>query len=96
MLINWGRRRQAQSEFAMPLMLEALLLLCFGLLGANLEQHRWLFVPATVALLCFVMCLQNAMITKISKFLPARMPVSAHHDQVSAEIRSVTQQRIAG
>jgi uncharacterized membrane protein YoaK (UPF0700 family) len=67
MLINWGRRRQAQSEFAMPLMLEALLLLCFGLLGSNLEQHRWLFVPATVGLLCFVMGLQNAMITKISK-----------------------------
>ncbi|MFM0209518.1 YoaK family protein [Paraburkholderia sediminicola] len=67
MLINWGRRRQAQSEFAMPLMLEALLLLCFGLLGANLEQHRWLFVPATVDLLCFVMGLQNAIITKISK-----------------------------
>jgi len=66
LLINWGRRRQAQSEFAMPLMLEALLLLCFGLLGANLEQHRWLFVPAT-GLLCFVMGLQNAMITKISK-----------------------------
>ncbi|CAB3773522.1 hypothetical protein LMG29542_07276 [Paraburkholderia humisilvae] len=66
-LINWGRRRQAQSEFAMPLMLEALLLLCFGLLGSNLEQHRWLFVPATVDLLCFVMGLQNAIITKISK-----------------------------
>jgi uncharacterized membrane protein YoaK (UPF0700 family) len=48
-------------------MLEALLLLCFGLLGANLEQHRWLFVPATVALLCFAMGLQNAMITEISK-----------------------------
>jgi uncharacterized membrane protein YoaK (UPF0700 family) len=67
MLINWGRRRQAQSEFAMPLMLEALLLLCFGLLGSNLEQHRWLFVPATVDLLCFIMGLQNAIITKISK-----------------------------
>jgi uncharacterized membrane protein YoaK (UPF0700 family) len=66
-LINWGRRRRAQSEYAMPLMLEAALLLCFGLLGSNLEQHRLLFVPATVGLLCFVMGLQNAMITKISK-----------------------------
>ena len=51
----------------MPLLLEAALLLFFGLLGANLEQDRILFVPATVALLCFVMGLQNAMITKISK-----------------------------
>lgn len=66
-LINWGRRRQMRSLYAMPLMLEAALLLLFGLLGSNLESHRVLFVPATVALLCFVMGLQNAMITKISK-----------------------------
>ena len=51
----------------MPLMLEATLLLCFGLLGSNLETHRVLFVPATVCLLCYVMGLQNAMIAKISR-----------------------------
>jgi uncharacterized membrane protein YoaK (UPF0700 family) len=66
-LINWGRRRQMHSLYAMPLMLEATLLLCFGLIGTNLETHRLLFVPVTVCLLCYVMGLQNAMITKISK-----------------------------
>jgi len=66
-MINWGRRRQAQSEYALPLMLEAVLLLVFGLLGSNLENNRFLFVPATVGLLCYVMGLQNAIITKISK-----------------------------
>jgi uncharacterized membrane protein YoaK (UPF0700 family) len=66
-MINWGRRRRAQSEYALPLILEAALLLVFGLLGSNLENNRILFVPATVALLCYVMGLQNAMITKISK-----------------------------
>jgi len=66
-MINWGRRRRAQSEYALPLILEAVLLLVFGLLGSNLENNRILFVPATVALLCYVMGLQNAMITKISK-----------------------------
>ena len=66
-MINWGRRRALRSLYAMPLMLEAALLLVFGFLGSNLEAHRVLFVPATVALLCFVMGLQNAMITKISK-----------------------------
>ena len=65
--INWGRRRALRSQYGLPLVLEATLLLCFGLLGSNLEAHRILFVPATVALLCFVMGLQNAMITKISK-----------------------------
>jgi len=67
MLINWGRRRRAESEYALPLMVEAALLLCFGLLGSNLEQHRLLFVPVTIVLLCFVMGLQNAIITKISR-----------------------------
>jgi uncharacterized membrane protein YoaK (UPF0700 family) len=66
-MINWGRRRRAHSEYALPLMLEAVLLLCFGLLGSNLENNRFLFVPATVGLLCYVMGLQNAIITKISK-----------------------------
>lgn len=66
-LINWGRQRQAHSIYATPLLLEAVLLLCFGLLGVNLEAHRLFYVPMTVALLCYVMGLQNAMITKISK-----------------------------
>ncbi|QDH60575.1 DUF1275 domain-containing protein [Pandoraea pnomenusa] len=66
-LINWGRRHHTNSEYAAPLMLEAMLLLCFGFVGANLAHHHWLFAPGTVALLCFVMGLQNAIITKISK-----------------------------
>jgi uncharacterized membrane protein YoaK (UPF0700 family) len=66
-LVNWGRRRDLNSEYALPLMLEAGLLLCFGLTGANLERHEWFVLPATVALLCFTMGLQNAIITKISQ-----------------------------
>ncbi len=65
-MINWGRRHNARSMYATPLLFEALLLLAFGLLGANLEMMRLLFVPAAVILLCFVMGLQNAIVTKIS------------------------------
>ncbi|BDD93883.1 YoaK family protein [Pandoraea sp. XJJ-1] len=66
-LIHWGRRHQTHSEYAVPLMLEALLLLAFGVMGANLENRRLLYVPGTVGLLCYVMGLQNAIITKISR-----------------------------
>ena len=66
MLINWARRRKLRSQYAMSLMLEAALLLAFGLLGANLRQSVGLFVPATVLLLCYMMGLQNAIITKVS------------------------------
>jgi uncharacterized membrane protein YoaK (UPF0700 family) len=65
-LINWARRRKLHSEYAMALMVEATLLLVFGLLGANLKVFVGFFVPATVLLLCYLMGLQNAIITKVS------------------------------
>ncbi|MES2785996.1 MAG: YoaK family protein [Pseudomonadota bacterium] len=66
-LINWARGHRLHSEFSLPLMVEAALLLVFGLLGANLNKLVELFVPTTVLLLCFIMGLQNAVITKISR-----------------------------
>jgi uncharacterized membrane protein YoaK (UPF0700 family) len=65
--VNFGRRRGLASEYALPLLFEAVLLLAFGVLGARLERIDALFVPATVMLLCFMMGLQNALITKISQ-----------------------------
>lgn len=66
-LVNWGRRQHLQSEYAFPLVLEAILLICFGSLGSHLARHEALFVPMTVMLLCFIMGLQNAIITKLSE-----------------------------
>ncbi|GAB3478567.1 hypothetical protein GCM10011496_17080 [Polaromonas eurypsychrophila] len=54
-----------QGEFAFPVIIEVALLLIFGLLGANLNILVELFVPTTVLLLCFIMGLQNAIVTKI-------------------------------
>lgn len=65
-MINWARRKGLRSEYALPLMAEACLLICFGILGKNLQHVQWLFIPVTVSLLCFVMGLQNAIITKLS------------------------------
>jgi uncharacterized membrane protein YoaK (UPF0700 family) len=66
-LVNWGRRLRLHSEYALPLLLEAVLLMVFGLIGPFLQHNVWLFVPSTVMLLCFIMGLQNAIITKLSK-----------------------------
>ncbi len=65
-MVNYSRRRHTHSEYAYPLLLEAFLLLCFGILGARLAVIDGLFVPLTVMLLCFIMGLQNAVITKLS------------------------------
>jgi uncharacterized membrane protein YoaK (UPF0700 family) len=65
-LINWARRKKLHSRFALPLMVEAALLLVFGSIGARLHGPAALVTPATVMLLCCTMGLQNAVITKIS------------------------------
>ncbi|MBV8502435.1 MAG: DUF1275 domain-containing protein [Paucibacter sp.] len=66
-LINWARRRRMHSKYALALLLEAGMLLVFGLIGANLESSGHLLVPSAVLLLCFIMGLQNAIVTKISQ-----------------------------
>ena len=65
-MVNYSRRHKLHSEYAFPLLVEAGLLLCFGLLGARLADSNGLFVAVTVMLLSFIMGLQNALITKIS------------------------------
>ncbi|WP_175751839.1 YoaK family protein [Burkholderia anthina] len=65
-LVNWGRRHSLQSQYVLPLLVEAALLLLFGLLGSHLALWEAFFMPVTVILLCFIMGLQNAMITKLS------------------------------
>ena len=65
-LVNLARRRRMASEYALPLLLEAALILCFGLMGARLAQMEGLLIPFTVVLLCFIMGLQNAIVTKLS------------------------------
>ena len=66
-LVNWGMRRELRSAYGLPLVVEAALLLIFGLFGAAIGLLHTVFLPLTVVLLCFIMGLQNAVITKISK-----------------------------
>jgi len=65
-VVSWGRRKKIHSQFALPLLIEAVLLLIFGLAGVNLNLYLPLTVPAIAMLLCFVMGLQNAILTKAS------------------------------
>jgi uncharacterized membrane protein YoaK (UPF0700 family) len=65
-LVNWGRRRNLRSEYVLPLLLEAGLLISLCLIGRSMEHPKWFFVSMMTLLLCFTMGLQNAIITKIS------------------------------
>ena len=64
--VNWARLHHLRSEYALPLLLEAGLLLIFGLLGATLNRQTPFAVPLTVLVLSYTMGLQNAVVSKIS------------------------------
>jgi uncharacterized membrane protein YoaK (UPF0700 family) len=59
----WARRRTLHSEYALPLVVEAVLLITFGFTGRVFEGRGAL---GTITLLSFTMGLQNAIVTKIS------------------------------
>lgn len=65
-LVNGARQNGLRSEYALPLLLEALLLLLFGLMGATLNRQTPFAVPLTVLVLAFTMGLQNALVSKVS------------------------------
>ena len=68
MLANGARQQGLHSVYALPLVLVALLMLVFGLVGAVITTWRTPFsVPLTVLLLAFTMGVQNATLTKMSK-----------------------------
>jgi uncharacterized membrane protein YoaK (UPF0700 family) len=65
-MVNWAQRREMRSAYARPLLVEAALLLVFGIFGTAINHFAGLLVPMTVVLLCYIMGLQNAVITKVS------------------------------
>ncbi|MBL8310575.1 MAG: DUF1275 domain-containing protein [Burkholderiales bacterium] len=66
LMVNYARRSASNVTYTAPLLVEAALLLVFGLVGASLKRHEFISVSLTAILLCYVMGLQNALITKIS------------------------------
>jgi len=64
--VNWARQHGLRSQYALTLLVEAVLLLVFGLLGATLGRQTPFAVPLTVLVLSFTMGLQNALVSKIS------------------------------
>ncbi len=65
-MLTFARAHNMHSQFALPLLLEAMLLLCFGSLGGTMARLDSTLVSMTVLLLCFMMGLQNAVTTVLS------------------------------
>jgi uncharacterized membrane protein YoaK (UPF0700 family) len=67
LLVNYLRRADVSNVYAVPLLIEAVLILVFGAFGGTLQKHELVDVSFAVIILCFTMGLQNALITKISR-----------------------------
>lgn len=66
-LVNHRRRLGTANVYAIPLLIEAALILVFGSFGGSLEKREFADVSLAVITLCLTMGLQNALITKISR-----------------------------
>ncbi len=62
-LVSWARTHAIPHQYALPMLLEGLLILTFTLLQTRLASPS---VSLGMGLLCFIMGLQNATITKAS------------------------------
>ncbi len=65
MLTLWAKCYHLHSQYALPLIVEAIMLIGFALGWQNLEGQDGV-LPLFIAVICFVMGLQNALITKVS------------------------------
>ncbi len=65
LVINWGRAHARSRQYSLPIGLQGALLAALAALGAS-PLPETLAHPIGLGLLCFIMGLQNATITKIS------------------------------
>jgi len=66
LLISYGKRHRFQSHYALSLLIEAVLLVIFGIMGYKLQSVQRFFLPGTVVLLSFMMGMHNSVVTAIS------------------------------
>ena len=67
LLIKQGHQRSRRSVYALPLFVEGILIAIIGAFDAGLSNNIAMRVVSLTLLLCFLMGMQNAVITKISR-----------------------------
>lgn len=66
LLMSLAKRHRFRSQYALSLMVEAILLVVFGFSGYQLHQQQHFYLPVTVILLSFMMGMHNSVVTTIS------------------------------
>jgi uncharacterized membrane protein YoaK (UPF0700 family) len=94
LLIVWGRDHFAPLQYTLPLLVEAALLIAFG--GLAFVETKALQVALAIPLLCFIMGLQNAIITKISQARIRTTHVTGLTTDIGIELGRLTYFTFAG
>jgi uncharacterized membrane protein YoaK (UPF0700 family) len=93
LFVRWARGRAMESEYALPLIAEAALLILFGFTGRVFAGGR---VLGTVMLLCFNMGLQNAIITKLSNAVIRTTHVTGMVTDIGIALGRIVSSRTGG
>ncbi len=64
--VLWGKRHHFRSCYGLPMWIEAVLLLLFGVFGIALSRIGAAMLPPTFLLLCFIMGMHNAVMSVLS------------------------------
>lgn len=64
-IVLTAKKHHLHSQYALPLMTEALFIFCVIIIHTAFNHSDFL-IPTIIALICFIMGLQNALITKVS------------------------------
>lgn len=67
LLIKWGHREARRSVYALPLFVEGMFIASLGAFDVSLTNNAEVKILGITLLLCFLMGMQNAIITKISR-----------------------------
>jgi len=67
LLIKWGHQQLQRSVYALPLFVEGMVIASVGAFDVSLPNNLAVKILAITLLLCFLMGMQNAIITKISR-----------------------------
>jgi uncharacterized membrane protein YoaK (UPF0700 family) len=65
-LIAWGQARNMRSDYGIALLAEGCLLLGLGIGAEHAASVQFMFVPALITALSFLMGMQNALISKLA------------------------------
>ncbi len=91
-LVIWGKNKNLHSRYALPLAIEALLLIVFGISGNEHAVSSFY----TISLLCFLMGLQNAVITKITDTSIRTTHITGMTTDIGIEIGRIISSRGVG